>query len=121
MGTIGCGDSLLGDTSVANTPSVIDGYACTTNNESGPEIVYELDVAAGTEMELYLTNFGPHELDILVMQDVGNGCEASACIEYANYYIPSFIPQSGETYYVAVDGFSGWSGPYELELTCAAP
>ena len=119
VGTISCGDSPNDDTSLPGVHSVIDNYACTTNNESGPEIVYELDVPAGTEVELYLTNFGIHELDILLMEDVGNGCEASACVQYANYYVQSFVTQPGATYYVAVDGFSGWAGPYELELTCA--
>ncbi len=117
VAVIGCGDVVNDDTSLPGVDDVMDGYPCTTSNESGPEIAFELDLPANTAIELYLTAFGVWELDLLLLEETGNGCRASDCIQYDNYY-QQFTTSPGVTYYVVVDGFSGWAGSFGLEVTC---
>ena len=119
VAVIGCGDVVNADTSLPGIDDVMDGYPCTTSNESGPELVYELDLPASTDVELYLTAFGVWELDLLLLEETGSGCRAADCIQYDNYY-QQFTTAPGVTYYVAVDGFSGWAGAFGLEVTCLA-
>ena len=118
-GVLTCGSTVQGDTSLAGVDDVIDLYPCSTNNEQGPEIAYELLTPNEEDVTLYLTAFGVWELDLFLLEETGGGCQASDCLQYGNYYI-DFTALAGQTYYVVVDGFSGWAGAYELEVTCAA-
>ncbi len=116
--TLQCGDVLTNDTSGPDATDAIDGYNCTTWNESGPEVTWSITPTTDTLLSLYLVAFGPHQLDLFVLEDTGSGCFEDDCIADGNYYIDDVPLSAGTTYYVVVDGFSGWKGPFELTVTC---
>ncbi len=114
----GVGDTLevFDDTAVSGV-SNINLYSCATWNVQGPEIAYEFSSPAAVDVELYLTAFGPHQLRIFLLEDQGSGCIESACIDDGSPLL-NFSAVAGVTYYIVVEGFSGWSGPYRLDLEC---
>jgi len=116
LGPLECGDVILGDTGVDGTTE-IDQYSCSTWWEQGPEMAWSFTPTEPVELYLYLTCLGPHELDLFLIEDQGNGAFQDDCVASGGYYIQEDVfPTS--TWYVVVDGFSGWYGPFELEVTC---
>ncbi len=116
--TLQCGDVLTNDTSGADATDAIDGYNCATWNESGPEITWSITPTSDVLLSLYLVAFGPHQLDLFVLEDTGSGCSEDDCIADGNDCLDDVPLSAGTTYYVVVDGFSGWEGPFELTVTC---
>ena len=114
----GVGDTLevFDDTAVSGV-SNINLYSCATWNVQGPEIAYEFSSPAAVDVELYLTAFGSHQLRIFLLEEQGSGCIESACIDDGSPLL-NFSAVAGVTYYIVVEGFSGWSGPYRLDLEC---
>jgi hypothetical protein len=64
----------LRDTS-ASTEDVLDVYGCSTADESGPEIVYALDVPTAATLHVWLVDRGTVDVDLHVV-DAGGTCLA---------------------------------------------
>ncbi|MBN1659658.1 MAG: pre-peptidase C-terminal domain-containing protein [Anaerolineae bacterium] len=114
---IACGSQVSGDTSgYANNH---DAYQCSSWNQTGPEIIYNFTLAAGSHYTVTAT------LDNLFTdQDVfllaAGGCDAGQCLADSSYgdsrAVAENVPPG--TYYVAVDGCDGAAGTFTLDLVC---
>ncbi len=96
-----------GDTSAGQATA--RHYAGAPWDESGPEIVYQLELDAAAVITLTLEN-APPELDLFVLA----GCDPMNCVAFGDQSLV-FIGSAG-TYYVVVDGRDGTAGAYTLLL-----
>ncbi len=113
---IACGQSVAGDTTgQANNHS---GYTCGWD-ASGPEIIYSFTLAAGSGYNLTaeLPSFSA-DLDLYLL--AAGGCDAGTCLSSTSYGNTSATASNvpAGTYYLAVDGYSGAAGTFDLRLTC---
>ena len=96
-----------GDTSAGQ--SLVRHYAGAPWDESGPEVLYRLELGASTAVTLTLEEARP-ELDLFILA----GCDPMNCIAFGDQSA-AFTGPAG-TYYVVVDGRDGAAGPYTLRL-----
>lgn len=96
-----------GDTSAGQ--ALVRRYAGAPWDESGPEIVYRLELEAATAVTLTLEETRA-ELDLFVLA----GCDPMNCIAFGDRSA-AFSGTAG-TYYVVVDGRDGAAGLYALRL-----
>ena len=123
---LSCGMKVDGDTDTDGWANILY-YDCpnseystsmkNTWNESGPEVAYSFVTSSDKLVTADLTIPGFHQLDVWVLE---GACHAEACVStpIAVSDEATWLAEAGVTYYVVVDGFSGWSGPYSLELIC---
>lgn len=112
-GAVSCGDTKSSTTvGLTNVNSV---YSCApTTDESGPEAIYQFTAPfTGTATAQLVSS--ATDLDVLVLKGV---CKANTCVKFGDKQA-TFTMTQGETYYLAVDGWSGNKGSYTLALTCA--
>ena len=62
---------------------------------------------------------GVNNLDLFLLEDVGNGCNADYCLEKELYSEIIWEMEEGKTYYLVVDGFSEAKGAFDLTMDCA--
>lgn len=117
LGPVTCG-ALRQDNNSNSGVSVVDAYACTATDESGPEYVYEFIAAQTGDMTIALTGMTA-DLDILVMQDV-LGCQGDSCIAFGDTAV-TFPITAGTRYFVAIDGRNGAVSNYTVTFTCNVP
>jgi len=101
---------------------LIDYYSCNGYYYPAPEYTYTLTVTQKKSVTVTLSNEetdagDPAELDLLVLQDAGLGCNPASCITYG-LTSATFTAEPGKTYYVVVDGYAGDVGNYDLAVTC---
>ena len=109
---IGCNETLYGETNVG-WPNNVEYYSGIIWAEAGGERVYELTVAAGTDIIVAL-NVISGDPDVFLL----GSCDESVCLAFGNVGFPYFF-DSGGTYYIVVDGYG--SDPdcvYDLSVTC---
>ncbi len=115
--TAGCNGFYSGDTS--GFPTNFNTYSCSGWDESGPEVIYRLDVNQDyTSITAELSNLTV-DLDIFIL----SSCDPSTCLQYGGISATltgSPTIQYG-TYWIVVDGYSGSSGTYDLDITCVSP
>jgi hypothetical protein len=117
---ITCGQQVSGDTT--GRASHHHTYSCEpwTGDESGPEIIYSLDLP---------TTFAPYtvtatlsdwtaDVDVFILSP--DGCGAGECLTTGSYgdWEASVTNITGGTYYVAVDGYNGAVASYTLSVEC---
>ena len=113
---INCGDVLAGDNT--GMPNNVVNYSCTTWDENGGEVVYELVIPAGVcyEVTVTLATDGC-DLDVFLL----GSCDENECITYGSIGFTSACLEPG-TYYIVVDGYGstppGAECPFELAVTC---
>jgi hypothetical protein len=107
-----CGlDSLAGSNSSGGSNARI--YSCSTWDEWGPEIVYQLDVTyPGTYMNASLSDMTA-DLDLFLL----SACSEDSCLAFGNQAIEYTFARPG-TYYLVVDGYHGATSPYTLRIAC---
>jgi len=105
------GTTYYGDTTgMTNNVSV---YNCGPWDESGPEVVYHLHMAAPTIWVVTLTPTGGAELDLVVL----NQCdEYLGCEIVVDSSVATNVPLSGD-YYFVVEGRNGAAGAYEISFS----
>ncbi len=96
------------DGSTEGIPDSCNSYSCEEWDESGGEIIYELQVNQG--MILHTTLFSDYDLDLILLSD----CDPDLCIGMASSEFSADI-DSG-TYYLIVDGYLGESGAFSVIL-----
>ncbi len=89
-------------------------YACGGGHAVGPEVVHELVVDPGQQVELGLES--PD--GVLSLFLLGPECTAGGCQGTARARLP-LRPEAGSLYFVAVDG--PVAADYRLTVTCRAP
>jgi hypothetical protein len=112
--TLNCGGSDTWDTTGGF--DLIDQWACTGWDESGPEYTYSFTPVADVLAEVTLTSQSPADLDAFITED-DSGCSAYNCIDYGNTGA-TWSAVAGTTYYITVDGYLGDQGPYTIDLAC---
>jgi hypothetical protein len=96
------------DGSTEGIPDSCNSYACEEWNESGGEVVYELQV--DQSIILHATLFSDHDLDLILLSD----CDPDLCIGMAS---SEFTAEIGSgTFYLIVDGYLGESGAFSVNL-----
>jgi hypothetical protein len=118
--SLGCGEMVSGDTS--GFTNNISTYGCQSDwNESGPEVIYGFTLGGGGTYEVTAQLSGMSaDLDVFLL--AAGGCETGQCLTGTSSgdttATASSVPAG--TYYVAVDGYEGASGSYDLSLTCTS-
>ena len=106
---LGCNMTVNGDNTGA--PSNVTTYSCSSWDESGGEVVYELTLDDYYDLTATLSGM-TCDLDIFLLAT----CDEAMCLAYGNTSV------SGEfgpgTFYLVVDGYSGAECPYTLDVTC---
>lgn len=130
-GPLSCGSAASDDTSTSpnavDAMNVYNGSGCFSQWQmDGPEIVYSYNPgASGEGVMIELTGLSA-DLDLIVLEEDGNGCSPDLdCLEWgynggSNDEQVVFQAQANHTYYVVVDGFAGAESGYALSFSCAA-
>ncbi|MFH1143773.1 MAG: hypothetical protein V1774_04445 [Candidatus Eisenbacteria bacterium] len=118
---IACGGSHSDDTTLY--PSAVSDYNMPSWTLDGPEVVYELTIAADTYLTLDLTFPTAGDLALLLLAS----CDENTVIDYSDAYgdgAPEQIAMevTAGTYIVVVEGwYADDYGPYTLTVSCEAP
>lgn len=108
---IGFQNSFSGDTSTGTNQ--ISSYPCAPWNESGPENIIQLEVAAGDtiQLQVWFTDPDPElDLDLFLL----NACDTDSCLISDNTEF--VIDLVGGTYYLIIDGYQGAAGSYSVSV-----
>jgi len=111
-----CGSTDSWSTDGFGSNDLVDAYSCNTYPYPGPEYVYTLTVDDDTDVTVLLSE-ETADLDVMVLEDAGLGCNPASCIDFG-LSSASFFAEAGVTYYVAVDGYQGETGSYDIEVVC---
>ncbi len=93
---------------------LIDSYPCNSYAYPGPEYAYTLVVEDDSAVTITDDNIN---IDILVLEDLGTGCNPAACMTYGLNTV-TFDALADVVYYVVMDGYNGEAGSYILDVTC---
>ncbi|PKQ28285.1 MAG: hypothetical protein CVT63_03565 [Candidatus Anoxymicrobium japonicum] len=105
-----CGGVVLADTAAGHND--VRRYACRPEwNESGPELVYRIELGRGQLLTAVLLN-ATADLDLFLLPSA----YPETCLVAGDNYI-SFNVQPG-IFFLAVDGYQGASGTFTLRLEC---
>jgi hypothetical protein len=110
---VACGDTLSGDTSDGNTDDNGDGsadewFAFTSTTVGELVTASTCDQAA---FDTILTVYDSCGGAVVATNDDGTGCTGFTSKV-------NFIADGSSTYYIAVDGFGGATGTFDLSVTC---
>ena len=120
--SITCGQQVSGNTT--GLASHHARYDCQPSewplDESGPEIVYSLDLPtplAPYDITATLSDMAV-DLDVYILSS--GGCGSGECLTTDSYgnFEATVTNVSGGTYYIAVDGYAGAAGSYTLSVAC---
>ena len=122
--TIQCGDTVSGDTSIANPESL--GF-CGTSDGSGGAVWYRF-VGTGEDTTVTTCNSGSdYDTKLRVFE---NGCGTLDCVTGNDdascglnglFSTVTWSSVSGVEYLILVHGFGDNEGNFELTITCATP
>jgi len=109
---VDCG-AVVNGTNVG-APTNVAYYSCTSWNESGGEVVYEITLAGPDcyVVTATLSNMAC-DLDIFLLAS----CDEGDCIDYGGVSVVSPCLEPG-TYYIVVDGYNGAECSYTLTVDC---
>jgi hypothetical protein len=116
---LACGQSVSGDTT--SYTNNISSYSCVGWNESGPEVLYGFTLG-GSGTYTVTAEISGMSVDLDVFLLAAGGCDTGQCLtpnSYGDTRATAGNVHPG-TYYVAVDGYQGASGSYDLNLTCTS-
>ncbi len=120
-----CGDTDEWTTAAEETTDAIGSYACTPGQYDGPEFAYTF-VAESTGPVSLLLQSTLWDLDLLVLEDQGSGCNPTHCLAWGTNQV-DFDGVAGSKYYIVVDGYgkapAGFGpsygiGDYTLTVNC---
>jgi hypothetical protein len=107
----GCNVVLTGDNT--GGPTNVQFYNCSSWDESGPEVVYELMIPFdGTNLTVTIGDLSA-DLDIFLLSQ----CHEGTCITYGHYSFNVLVDAG--IYYLVVDGYFGAVSSYTLTIDCA--
>ncbi len=110
-----CGQQVSGDTT--GRASHIDIYGCVGWDESGPDVLYSLDLPATFAPYTVTATLSDLSVDLDVFILPTDGCYPGECLAYDDLSAHT-SGVAGGTYYIAVDGYSGNAGSYTLSVDC---
>ena len=110
--TITIGSATTLSDSTLGRANVITGYPCAPWSETGPELVYRVDIAAPMQLHARLQIADPLvDLDLFLLGD----CDSDSCLVGANTEFTAEL-EAG-IHYLVVDGANGAAGLFDLVLT----
>ncbi|MCA9570089.1 MAG: matrixin family metalloprotease, partial [Myxococcales bacterium] len=117
-----CGQSTVG--SNFGFVNDVQAWGCVGWQTTGPEAVYELTPPEDSTVSLRLSGLA-RDLDLFVSEKVAGGCSEDACLAFSGNENDddeslTFEAVGGTTYMVVVDGFSGNTSDFELDVRCTA-
>ncbi len=116
---IACGAQDSRDTGAHNAD--IDFYGCVGWDETGPEVIYSLSLAAGSNYTVTAELSG-HTVDLDLFLLNAGGClsPTAQCLTPSSFGSDSVTAGNltPGTYNIAVDGYQGVHGTYTLSITC---
>lgn len=115
--TVELGSSFTLADSTIGRPTLINGYPCAAWSETGPELIYRLDVVSDLQLTAVLST-STFDLDLFLLND----CDSDSCLVGAS---TSFIADlEADTYYLIVDTAghppANRADTFTLELTTRA-
>ncbi len=118
VGTISCGQTVSGDTSVdADGVASMNAYPVNVGNYEAPEVVYEWVGGGGSEVEFKFVDAQPTQINHDIMLIEGE-CRSDNATDWG---LNSFMTEAGGgggPKYIVVDGYDGDSGAFQLTLDC---
>jgi hypothetical protein len=120
---LACGAAANGSNGGAGSTDQVPSYSCNAWSYGGPEYAYSFQPASDDHVTVLLSGLAD-DLDLLVLQDSGSGCDPAACIgDSSNIGTTdesvALDVVGGATYYVVVDGFNGATSDYSIQLLCS--
>lgn len=120
--TLTCGSSHSWSSDGAGSTENVDTYACNSWPYPGPEYTYLFQPASASEATASVTGL-TDDLDLLVLQDTGSGCDPASCVADSTNVgtddeSVTWDVLAGETYHIVVDGFGGATSGYTISLSC---
>lgn len=109
--SVSLGTTVSGDTNTG--VNNVTTYSCSFYDESGPELVYILDLPNPTMFTIDLVPEAGVDLDLAVLDQCD---EDLGCIIVSDAGIVTNSPVQG-TFYLVVDGYAGAAGTFDLILT----
>lgn len=120
IGTISCGQTVSGNTSTAaDGVASMNAYPVNVGNYEAPEVLFEWDGSGGGEVEFKFVDPHPTQVnhDIMILQAPSVAeCTSDDAVEWGLNSV-MFEPGGGP-YYIAVDGYDGDAGEFQLTLDC---
>ena len=115
---ITCGDVIQSTT--VGAPSTVASYACDpTWAETGPERIFAFAAPADGSFTVTLSGEASLDADLFVLEEA---CNPWSCIAHEGGFGTSntatFAAVAGETYFIVVDGYGGYEGPFTLTMDC---
>lgn len=93
-------------------PSNVDFYDCSFFDESGPEVVYVLNLPVAANFSVNLIPEAGVDLDLAVLDQCD---EDLGCLIVADFGVSTNTPLSG-TFYFVVEGYAGAAGSFTIEF-----
>ncbi len=118
-----CGEVTTADTGDWNdgATDVIDWWAISGGDTSGPEIAHIFTAQADELVEFRLLEVDPTLVDHDVYVLDGNmDCSPNEALAWGTESVV-FEAEAHKSYYLVVDGRDGGAGPYRAELDCEGP
>ena len=105
----------------SGSTDLIDAYACTPYDQSGPEYAYTFVAPIDGDVKVALTGVSA-DLDLMILEaGAENQCLPANCVAAGDLEgddSVTFTAKAGTTYYVVVDGYNGNEGSYSITLAC---
>lgn len=119
---LSCGGSDNWSTQDAGSTDEVTAYSCNPWNYTGREYAYVFQPTVSEEVTISLTDLND-DVDLIVLQDSGTGCDPMACIAESSTFgfgdeILAFDAVAGETYYFIIDGIFGNVSSYSIGVAC---
>jgi len=115
---VSCDETIEGTT--VGATSVLNGYSCSSWDESGPEIGYlfttdYLAADVTTDNVTVTVEFeGEGDLDIFALE---GACTIDSCVDGSSSKVEVDVT-TGNSYFFVVDGFDGTEGPFTMKVAC---
>ena len=114
--TLSCGGTDTWSTLYYGATDLVDDYACSTFDYSGPEYTYRFEAPFDGQINVYLTA-EEDDTDLLILDDTGEGCNSLNCREWA-FSSTTLQVEEGASYFFVVDGYQGAAGGYTIDVEC---
>jgi hypothetical protein len=95
-------------------------YSCSPWNESGPDVIYGLNLPAALSPYTVTATLGGLSADLDVFILSPGECGVGECATAGSYgdFVATATNVTGGIYYIAVDGYNGAVSGYTLSVEC---
>ncbi len=109
-----CGENYAWNNGGDGSTALARHYGCNSGTYDGPEYTYAF-TAAETQNVSFLLDSPGWDLDVMILQDSGFGCNPAKCVTWGTHQA-TIQAIKGETYFVVIDGFGTAPQPKPLKF-----